>query len=176
MPHHFKLTIVLVCLIFSGCASHKDIELDGSASTYQCLKPKHKTVIAMHWDTCPLIGWSPQHAMLNQSWEVIPIISAENEKYYRGQKLLQSKLNKEKRDCSLPTKISELIELDLNTEINISEMSTYKNPSYQGVTFKGTTTTAAQTYIVSFRGNMKPSANIIGYNIADYFTVCVQNL
>jgi len=175
MLSYFKSTMVFVCLIVSGCASHRNIELDGNASIYQCLKPKHKMVIAMHWNTCPLLGWAPQHAMLNQNWEVIPIISAENKKYYKGQKLLQGKLNKKKRDCTQPSRISELIELDLNSEINISEMSTFRNPSYQGVAFKGTTTVAAQKYSVSFRWNMKPSTNIIGYNIEDYFTVCAQN-
>ena len=176
MMYYAKPVIILTLLILTGCVSHKIIELDGDAAIYQCLKPKHKTVIAMHWDTCPLFGWSPQHDMLNQAWEVIPIISLENEKYYSGQKLLQSKLNKGKRDCTLPSKISELIDLDLNSEIHIIKMSNYSNPSYQGVAFEGTTIVYSKKYNVSFRGNMNKSDNPTGYNIEDYFIVCDKNL
>ncbi|MFT5521742.1 MAG: hypothetical protein ACI9IA_002347 [Enterobacterales bacterium] len=176
MNRLIESAIVLLCLTLSGCASQDVIILDGGAKKYSCLKPKHKTIIAMHWDTCPLLGWNPRHAMLNQKWVVVPIISIENEKYYRAQKNLQHKLNKEVRDCSLPSKISEIIDLNANTEIHVDEMFKYSNPSYRGVKFEGSITLYGKTYNVGFRESMNESTNITGYNIDDYFETCDNDL
>jgi hypothetical protein len=172
MKYFTNLSISLVCILLSSCASQKLIKLDGNAKIYSCLTPKYKTVIAMHWDTCPLLGWNPRHAMLNQIWEVVPIVSIQNEKYYKGQKSLQGKLNKEVRDCSWPSKISEIIELKNNSEINIDKMYNFYNPSAQGIFFIGKVRIHGKIYNVDFRRAMKKSTNVTGYNIDDYFESC----
>ena len=155
-----------------GCATQHSIELSGPASIYKCVSPKQKTVIAMHWDTCPLFGWKPQHEMINQNWEVISIVSPMNLTYYNGQKEIQSKLNKNERDCSLPSRISELIDLESNSEIYIESMKRYTNPSFEGVAFSGYVDVSGIRYSVQYTGKLNRSNELTGYNFEDYFGAC----
>ena len=172
MSYLVKSIILTLPLCLAACASQESIDLSDDASVYKCLIPKHKTVIAMHWDTCPLLGIKPQHSRRGQNWEVIPIISSENQKYYSGQKQLQSKLDKERRDCSWPSRISEIIDLEKDVEVHIKSMYKYRNPSYQGVGFNGELTISGKTYFVEYRGNLKESRSPTGYNIDAYFESC----
>lgn len=171
---YFKTVCLSIFLV--GCATSDAIKLSGPASIYKCVNPKQKTVIAMHWDTCPLFGWKPQHEMINQNWEVISIVSPENNSYYNGQKEIQHKLNKNKRDCSWPSKISELIDLEDNSKIYIENMYRYTNPSFEGVAFSGYVEVSGQRYNVSYRGRLDRADQITGYNFENYFESCNENL
>lgn len=176
MNYLYRLNTSCIFLFLVGCATQTPIELSGAASKYKCVTPKQKTIIAMHWDTCPLFGWEPQHQMINQKWEVISIVSPENEDYYNGEKELQNKLNKNKRDCTWPTAISEIIDLDGNSEIQIESLSSYMNPSYQGVKFNGYVDISGKKYEVSYSGVLRRANELTGYNFEDYFEACNEKL
>ena len=126
----------------------------------------------MHWNTCPPFSSKPQHRMLNQNWEVIPIVSEENKSYYNGQIRLQKKLDKEKTDCSWPSHISEIVHLKKTTKINIQKMEQYSNPSFRGISFKGLTNISGKKYVVYYRGRLEKTDDLLGYNFDDFFDTC----
>lgn len=170
------LSIIFIITLLTGCGAFpRSIDLDssGASRAYKCLAPIDYVVLRRPWNTCPTFSSTPKLAHLNKKWAVVPITSDGHYQTVQRAKNNAHKLDAGIKNCQVPTRVNEIVDLSPDARIRVETMSALSDTIGPRLYFSGTATIAGSEYEVYFDGYPPTSdSSPIGFDIKEYFKPC----